>query len=812
MGISNQALRLSRFGGVCTRYKLGAFCAGSFALMVASQGLCQSSQDSAGSPSSTERQSGAAEAARAFGGSDSPVPAASAQEPAGRQAPRAIFADSAAEAEAAEQALVEYQQENQTQTRAALPEPATRSEIVTTTPAEPKKRRGLLSFLFRRDKDKDKQPEAIVVPAQPSDADFNPAPEAVPPNMTTVGEGQSVSSGAAASVAPFGAVAVVAPAEAGSGRTLIELESQSDSLSRFPHTEMPHTRSARTETQINRIIEAVTSLYTERADGVNDLEMGLDFASLPSVPKGFDASWSDAIDRQIWGSQQLVDRGLFGVYASALQNSHQVKAFSENPLIRETGIQEARGQFDIISFIDGRTSSTDEPTSSDLTTGQTGRFLEDRTEGEIGVRKQFSTGTQVSLSNRLSTLNNNSEFTSPNPQTTSDIVVSITQPLLAGGGYHYNTARLKVAKLDSKLAAAEYLRQLEAYLQEVNRAYWGVYLARAGYLQKRDLVSRTEAIVARLQDREGVDESANLSELLRSRSSLAQRRASLIRSAMSIRTAEAQLRALVNDPEYSLGSDSEFIPSTPPIVAGPKENIREVALDAITNRAEVLQSVYQVQAAGLMRDQQKRDLLPTLNLILEASSSGLDANRDLGGAYEDQADNDLGWLAGVQFQVPWERNFAKARVSRRNHELRQQQHQLRATIDNVLLEAIVAYQELRTSYRDMQGKYQAVLASREELEQLEERLDVDTDDERTIGYQLQLILDSIERNESAEEQFLVSVVMYNVSFTSLERARGTLLRQHGVEIRRENDGDMDTIEAGLGSRPPGGGGKSGSGK
>ena len=160
--------------------------------------------------------------------------------------------------------------------------------------------------------------------------------------------------------------------------------------------------------------------------------------------------------------------------------------------------------------------------------------------------------------------------------------------------------------------------------------------------------------------------------------------------------------------------------------------------------------------------------------------------------------------------MPWERNLAKARLSRRSHELRQQQHMLRATIDNVLLEAIVAYQELRTAYRDMQGKYQAVLATREELQQLEDRLDVDTDDDRTVGYQLQLILDSIERNESAEEQFLVSVVLYNVSFTSLDRARGTLLRQHGVEIKRyEDDEEMDVIEAEIGTRPADGGGKTG---
>ena len=177
-----------------------------------------------------------------------------------------------------------------------------------------------------------------------------------------------------------------------------------------------------------------------------------------------------------------------------------------------------------------------------------GRFLEDRTEARSECASNSSPAPRLVCRIGCSTLNNNSEFTNPNPQTTSELVLSVTQPLLAGGGYHYNTARLKVAKLDSKMAAAEYIRQLESYLLEVNRAYWGVYLARAGYLQKRSLVDRTEGIVTQLQEREGVDESANLSELLRARSSLAQRRASLIRSAMAIRTAEERLRALVNDP------------------------------------------------------------------------------------------------------------------------------------------------------------------------------------------------------------------------------------------------------------------------
>ena len=209
-------------------------------------------------------------------------------------------------------------------------------------------------FGIGKDKGKDQDkptenPGTAPILVAPSNGEFDPSPEAIMAETSEVlGEGQAVSSGAtasaaAASVAPHASVAPAHPE-----RTLIELESQSDGMNRFPHLDAPHTRSARTETQINRILDAVTSLYMERADGVDETAMGLDFASLPAVPKGFGASWSTAIRRQIWGGQSRVSRGLFSIYSSALENSHQVRAFSESPLIRETGIQEARGQFDII--------------------------------------------------------------------------------------------------------------------------------------------------------------------------------------------------------------------------------------------------------------------------------------------------------------------------------------------------------------------------------------------------------------------------------------------------------------------------------
>ncbi len=575
---------------------------------------------------------------------------------------------------------------------------------------------------------------------------------------------------------------------------------------RYPALLTKDYRETRAERDLNEHIDQIYAEYEVSVQNLTAADLQLSsLRSLPPVPSDFNAPWSSNIRRPIYDDRQL-RQDLVQVYGTALQHSNSVKVFSELPLIRETAIQEAMGDYDFRAFGELQISHKDEPTSSELTTGFTGRFLEDLGQLDYGIKKRIATGGEITLSNRISTLDSNSTFLDPNPQTASEVVLSVVQPLGRGAGIAYNRARIKVAKLDSELAAAEYLRSLESHLLEVNRAYWQVYLARAAFLQKKSLVNETSGIVNDLSERGDVDTGATKSALLRAQSSLAQRQASLIRGEMAVRNSEERLRALVNDPKFQMGSGGEFIPLTRPIVSRPVSDIQATARAALYHRAEVVQGFNQLRAAGIRLDIQKNEMKPQLNVIAEVRKSGNDAFRDLGGAYTDSFQHGTGWLAGMTFESSLEKNLEVARFKRREYELRQQTHQLRSTIDQILLESVVSYRELMTAYRDMQGRWQAVRASREEVRELKERLDVDTDDQNTVGNQLQLILDAIERNQVAEESFLVSIVAYNTAFASVERAKGTLLEYYDIDIARQQTDSwkrhrqvLEQIKAGMGS-------------
>lgn len=566
---------------------------------------------------------------------------------------------------------------------------------------------------------------------------------------------------------------------------------ENDPVERFPEIPGYESFTKASQEDIEALIAKIYKAYEARIERMDppDLRSSRTLA-MGSVPTGFPTVWHDTVDDSLWAEGNPTKRSLEDLYRQALEYSNRLMIHRDLPLIRETGLQEADGEFDIETYLDGRLSRKNEPIGSQLTTGNTAtRFFEHEDYLEAGIRKRLSTGAQVALSNRLTTLSNNSAFLIPQNQGTSDFTLSVVQPLLQGGGYHYNHAKIKLAKLEARNASAEFVRQLESHLIEVNQAYWALYQTRAHFLLTRDVVGRTAGILERLEERSDLD--ALQSEVLRARASLEMRKAMLNRAEMEARNSEERLRALINDPGEDIGSNTELIPVTAPLLVRTTDDVRVVARDALHNRPEVQQGFDALRSAIVRRDVFKNEKLPTLNLVAELMLGDIEARDRAAAAFESQFGAGTGYTLGFQFSQPWDNDAERARLLRSEIELRQQASRLRAIVDIVLLESLVSYRELMAAYRDMQGRYATLQASREELRQLQERLEIDTDDARgrTTATQLQLILDSMDRNQIAEELFLQSIVVYNAAFATLQSARGTFLRRERVKIERVLDTD-----------------------
>lgn len=509
------------------------------------------------------------------------------------------------------------------------------------------------------------------------------------------------------------------------------------------------------------------------------------------IPADFSPWWIRGQKNSIGNS---VGKGVSieDLYLRALRNSKQIRVFGDLPVIRETGIREAKGAFDTNSFLQGKFDRANDPVGNTLVTGGAGRFKQDEWSYEAGAKKKFVTGTEVTLSQRLGQVANNSIYLTPNSQSTGELSLSVVQPLLRGVGTGYNRATMRIAKLDSDIAMAEFVRQSESHLLEITRTYWALYAARVTYLQKAKLVEETARVTDELKARQKVD--AQQSQLFRAESALASRRSDLIRSETAIRNAQDRLKALTSDPSLLASANTELIPGDRLVLTASAVDAAQAAAAALDNRPEINQAFLQLRAATLREKMQRNELLPELNLVLQGSLGGLSAG-DHADAYGKQFNQGgPGFSAGFVFSIPLENNIARARLERRRLELRQQLDQLKTTIDSVFLEVKISAREATTAYRETQAKYSAVKAFTADVESIEARRTLQTaspapgaDETARTSVFLDTLLDAQDRRSNAEEEFIRAAANYQIAIVNLERAKGQLLAYSDVTVMRSKD-------------------------
>ena len=486
----------------------------------------------------------------------------------------------------------------------------------------------------------------------------------------------------------------------------------------------------------------------------------------------------------------------------AIRHSTQIRVFGDLPVIRETGIREAKGAFDTNAFLNSQFERRNEPVGNTLTTGGADRFKQDEWSIEAGIKKKIATGADIALSQRIAQTRNNSIFFSPNDQSTGRLELSIVQPLIKGAGVGYNRSIIQIAKIDSEVAMSEFIRQTESHIQEIARTYWSLYAARVTYLQKLRLLEETGKLADEIKAREKID--AQTSQIFRAQSAVAARKADLIRSEAAIRNAQDRLAALTSDPRLLPNSGIELVPADRLVLSGEMVDAQQAAQTALQCRPEINQAFNQLRAATIREKMSRNEVLPELNLVLKGCLGGMD-NTDFFSGYSRQHNTGApGFTVGFELKYPLENNIARARLERRKLELRQQVDQLRTTVDSVLLEVKISAREVGTAYREATAKYAAVKAYSEDIESLQARRSVQpfldpavsaligaeatksANISQTTDY-IDRMLDAQDRRARAEEEFIMAASEYQVALVNLQRAKGKLLGFEGIQVMRGRD-------------------------
>ncbi len=517
------------------------------------------------------------------------------------------------------------------------------------------------------------------------------------------------------------------------------------------------------------------------------------FASSPQIPSEPVVPapwWIDLVKQPLDGREQLpVDPET--LIQQALLNAPAIMAISQNPLIQETEINVANARFDVDMFLKTQFDDRVDPVGNLLTTGGL-PFLEDHIwYSDGGIRRKLYSGGNIELRQRLGFQNSNSRFFDPQDQGTATLLLNFSQPLMRGRGQCYNRSQIMIAEVGTQIAWDKLSGELELELTTLVEAYWNLFNSRAVLLQKRQNVERGQVILMKLEGRSSLDSLP--SQIARARAAVSARETELAVAQRDVLNAETVIRRILGSQDAFHADAPELVPTEGPVLMPNQIQLESVITEAMQQRSEVKQSLQRARVAAIQYDIGLNDMRPELNMIFNSYVAALRGDSDIPGAWGDQFQNSTpGFAAGFEFNMPYGRRAARARLSRQQLVVEQVRHEIDLAIHLVIADAQTSWRRVDSAYQTTMAASVAVDAARADLLQNEARwesfalIEGDLAEGQTPTTLLDQLLDAQQRLANAELTWSQAMMEFKIAEINLKRSMGTLLVYYQQPVDADN--------------------------
>jgi outer membrane protein TolC len=361
-----------------------------------------------------------------------------------------------------------------------------------------------------------------------------------------------------------------------------------------------------------------------------------------------------------------------------------------------------------------------------------------------------------------------------NPQNTSNIGLSYTQPLLQGGGFWVNMAPIVIARLNTENSFFQYKDSVQEMVRGVIESYWNLVNARTDVWAKKIQVQLSKEAYERELAR--LDAGlADLKDVAQARVTFTQYKANLVASEAMVLTREGSLRNILGLPP----SDNRFIiPVSPPTSQRLRPEWDKLVSLAEARRPDIIELKIIIEADQQRLLQAENQALPQLNGFATYQWNGLDGTMPNGEPLAAGAGKYLNWTVGVNFSVPIGLRSGRAQVRQQKLVIVRD----RANLDQGLHNAL---HELATSVRDLDSAYEQYVAYKEARDAAE--VNIKVQNEKFIaGQSIYLnVLQALNDWGTAVTSEAAALLNYNVALATLERRTGTILETHGLVFNEE---------------------------
>ncbi len=346
--------------------------------------------------------------------------------------------------------------------------------------------------------------------------------------------------------------------------------------------------------------------------------------------------------------------------ASALQHNLDLKVAVVNPTLAAQQVSAEDAKFESAFTLGAHYTSTDEPTSSALESGQASQFQVDP-----GVRIPLRTGGTVTVDLPIERDASNNSFTTLNPAYTTNLRASLSHELLRGAGRRANTAALRIASYNQQSSEAQTNLEVIRQLADVDRAYWRLFEVR------RDLEVAQQQWELAKDQQDRAEHKFNAGsvaqiEVTRAQAGVADRLEAIIVAQNNVLVQQRELKRIINMTGLTVDTKTMVVTATPPDPVQYIFDTNKLADFAVANRMEMLDLELRLAADAANIGFARNQTLPKLTLDYSYQYNGL------GGSAQDSLHqlskgkfND--WTLGVTAEVPLGNEAARSQRHRHPH-------------------------------------------------------------------------------------------------------------------------------------------------
>ena len=449
--------------------------------------------------------------------------------------------------------------------------------------------------------------------------------------------------------------------------------------------------------------------------------------------------------------------------ALTLENNLDLKVQLISPAIASERVDEAQAAFESAFSTNLLFSKTDTPSATYLDEISGSQVEYFRTG--LGVQVPLRTGGTVTFDladNRIKT----DAQTTFNPFFTSDLSVSISQPLLRGAGNRANTHAIRIAEYERQITDARTKLEVIRIIAAVDRVYWRLYAARKELEVRKQQYDLAEALLEQARRFVDAGDKAQV-EVIRAEAGVAQQLEAIIVAENNLRNRERELKQTLNKTGLEMQTPTVLIPATEPDLVYYELEKQRLVATAIDSRMEMLELELQIAEDISSIDYMHNQALPLVNMDYTYNVNGLGASRnDSFDLLFDKRFEDHRF--GVQLLVPLGNQAAKSRLLQAFYQRRQRL----ATRNN--REALIEL-EVLNAIDQLDANWQRILASRQrsildgrlfeaEKRQFELGLRTSTD-----------VLQAQTNFADAQSAEILALAEYQIALVDLAYATGTLL-------------------------------------